>query len=113
MERVQTKFGILHVLLIAAALVTTAIHLYLGLKFSDVLFLLNAVGFVGLTGLYLLPIKLLQPYRGLIRWVLMGYSLVTIVMWAIMNGKLDAPGIAAKSAEVLIILLLFLDRKSS
>ena len=112
MERVQTKFGILHLLLIAAALVTTAIHLYLGLAFGDVLFLLNAIGFVGLTALYLLPIKMLQPYRGLVRWVLMGYSLITIIMWAIINGKFDATGIAAKSAEVLIIVLLFLDRKS-
>lgn len=113
MERVQTKFSILHLLLIAAVLVTTVIHLYLGLAFGDVLFLLNALGFVGLTALYLLPIKMLQPYRGLVRWVLMGYSLLTIIMWAIMNGKLDAPGIAAKSVEVLIIILLFLDRKSS
>ena len=112
MERVQTKFGILHALLIAAALVTAIIHLYLGLAFSDVLFLLNALGFVGLTALYLLPIKLLQPYRGLIRWMLMGYSLITIIMWAIMNGKFDVTGIAAKSAEALIIILLFLDRKS-
>ena len=112
MERVQTNSGILHALLIAAALVTAGIHLYLGLKYSDVLFLLNSLGFVGLTALYLLPIKQLQPYRGLVRWVLIGYSLLTIIMWAIMNGKFDALSIAAKSAEVLIIILLFLDRKS-
>ncbi len=112
MERVQMKFGFLQALIAAAALVTTVIHFYLGIKFTDPLFLLNAFGYVGLAGLYLLPIGFFQPYRGVVRWVLMAYALLTIVLWAVMNGKFDAPGIAAKSAEVLMIVLLYLDRKT-
>lgn len=110
MEMTQTRFGLVHLLMVAAALVTAAVHLFLGLRFGDVLFLLNAAGFVGLTALYLLPLKIIQPYRGIVRWVLMGYAALTIVMWAIMNGNLDATSITAKSAEVLLIVLLLVDR---
>ena len=112
MERVQRKFGLLQVLLIAAALTTALIHLYLGLKFKDVIFVLNAVGFAGLTGVYLLPLKLLQPFRGLARWALAGEAVLTIIMWAIINGKLDALGFVAIAAEVLIVVFCILDRKS-
>ncbi|MBI4928138.1 MAG: hypothetical protein HY835_10255 [Anaerolineae bacterium] len=112
MEMVQRKLGIVQVLMIVAALITAAIHLYLGLKFGDTLFLLNAIGFVGLLGLYLIPLKLLVPFRGYVRWLLVAYSLVTIIMWAILNGKLDVTGIAAKGSEVALIILLIVDRKS-
>lgn len=113
MDRVKMRFGVLQLVLIIAVLITTAIHLYLGLNFGDVIFVLNAVGYVGLTGLYLLPLKMLQPFRGLVGWVLMGYAALTIVLWAIMNGNLDAPSIAAKLSEIVIIVLLFLDRRNT
>jgi hypothetical protein len=112
MERVQMKYGWAHGVMIIVVLVTAAIHLYLGLKFSNPLFLLNAFGFVGLTGVYLLPISLTQRFHSLVRWGLVGYSLLTIVLWAVMNGRLDPVGITAKLAEIILIILLILDRKA-
>jgi hypothetical protein len=109
----MVKYSPLHAVLLAAVLVTAGIHLYLGIKFSDVLFLLNAIGFIGLVGLFLIPLALAQRFHELARWGLIGMSVVTIIMWAIMNGKLDAVSIAAKSAELLVIILLLVDRQRS
>jgi hypothetical protein len=104
-------FGAKQGLLVLAALVTTAIHLYLGLKFNDVLFLFNAAGFVGLTAAYLLPWEFLNRTRELARWTLIGYSALTIVLWAIINGNPDFIGLTTKAAEGLLIILLLLDRR--
>ncbi|GAP07065.1 MAG TPA: hypothetical protein DEQ80_09545 [Anaerolinea thermolimosa] len=113
MERYSYSFRAIHVAIILAAMVTTVIHFFLGLRFGDVLFLLNALGYVGLTGLFLIPLKFLVPFREWIRWILIAYSALTIVLWAIINGTLDAPGITAKSAEFLLIILLWVERKKS
>jgi len=113
MERYSYPFRAIHVAIILAATVTAGIHLFLGLRFGDILFLFNALGYVGLTGLFLIPLKFLQPFREWIRWILIAYSALTIILWAIMNGTLDVPGITAKSAEILLIILLWVDRKKS
>ncbi len=113
MERVMFKYNGLHAVLVAAVLVTAGIHLYLGIKFADVMFLLNSIGYVGLTGLFLIPLAITQRFHEVLRWVLIAFALITIIMWAIINGHLDVTGITAKSAEVLIIVLLLVDRQRS
>lgn len=113
MERYSYSFRAIHAAIILAAMVTMGIHLFLGLRFGDILFLLNALGFAGLTGLFLIPLKFLLPVREWIRWILIAYSALTILLWAVINGTLDAPGITAKSAEILLIILLWVDRKKS
>lgn len=114
MQAASQKLKGIHYLLIGAALVTGIIHLALGADFlanaGDIMFLLNGIGFIGLTALYLLPIAIVRPYHETVRWVLLGYSLLTIVLWVVMNGKLEAGGIAAKLAELLIIAVLLIDR---
>lgn len=113
MERYSYPFRAIHMAIILAAMVTAGIHLFLGVRFGDTLFLLNALGYVGLTGLFLIPLKLLRPFREWIRWIFIAYCALTILLWAVINGTLDAPGIAAKSAEILLIILLWVERRKS
>lgn len=113
MERYSYPFRAIHAAIILAAAITAGIHLFLGLRFGDALFLLNALGYVGLTSLFLIPLKFLQPFREWIRWILIAYSALTILLWAVMNGSLDVPGITAKSAEILLIFLLWVDRRKA
>jgi len=112
MERVQTRIGWIQVLILLAGLVTAIIHLYLNfLGGFDVMFTLNGLGYLGLLGLLFLPIAFLRPFRPVVRWVTMGYALLTIVLWFVLNGRTDVYGYTAKLAEVVLIVLLFLDKE--
>ena len=114
MESNRSGMGVIRILMIIAALVTSAVHLVLGLGFlNDILgylFLCNAIGFLGLTAMYLRPVNFFKPYHEQLRWGLVGFSALTIVLWVVMNGKLDLPGVTAKTAEGALIILLLLDR---
>lgn len=105
--------------IIVATLVTALIHLGLALlllrhpadRTMGVLFILNGLGYLGLLAAYFLPQPFFQERHNFVRFALMGFAAVTIVAWAIMNGNLSDPvGITAKLAELVLIVLLFLDR---
>jgi hypothetical protein len=106
----MTKSKMLYrVLMGVAVLVTAVVHFYLGFAYNAVIFILNAIGFLGLFGLLVIPLPLFQSRR---RWVslgLIGYSALTILLWAVLNGKLDAASISAKLAELVIIITVWLD----
>jgi hypothetical protein len=114
MQASSEKMGITQVLLIIAVLITAVIHLGLGLDFltnpGNIMFIFNGIGYIGLCALFLLPISMLKPYHEILRWVLMGYTALTIVLWVVINGKLEPVGIVTKLAEVAIIAILFIDR---
>ncbi len=97
------------ILLSMAVLITAVIHLYLGMVYDAFIFILNGIGFLGLWGLFLLPMAFLRPYRRWVGFVLMGYSAITILLWAVLNGKLDVASISAKLAELVIIVTVWLD----
>lgn len=107
----KAKIGVLEIVMMVAMLVTAGIHLVLGIQFGDVLFLLNAVGFVGLLGAYLLPWAFLDRFRQLARWVLVGYTALTIVLYVVMNGSLSPIGVISKVAEVVLLFALMFDPK--
>jgi hypothetical protein len=105
-----------------ACLATAALHLYAAFALypppqmrPDPMFTLNGLGYVGLLGAYLLPIPFLEGRRGLIRWILGGYTLLTIVLWVVMGERTLATlggqiGISAKAAEALLLVFLWADR---
>ncbi|WP_432762668.1 DUF7475 family protein [Anaerolinea thermophila] len=97
------------ILLSMAVLITAVIHLYLGMVYDAFIFILNGIGFLGLWGLFLLPMAFLRPYRRWVGFVLMGYSAITILLWAVLNGELDVASISAKLAELVIIVTVWLD----
>ena len=111
MKRTGVKVGI-----ILSGLATAVLHLalypVLGL---DPIFL-NGIGYLGLLGVYFLPIPFFQEKHNLVRWALGGYTLLTIVLWVLLGdmnfvmGTTSATGYYAKAAEVILLVCLWLDR---
>jgi hypothetical protein len=114
MQESPVKIGVTQILLIITIMITAVIHLGLGLdfltNFGDIMFILNGIGYIGLCALFLLPIPMLKPYHETLRWVLMGYTALTIILWVVINGKLDPVGIVTKLDELAIIAILIIDR---
>jgi hypothetical protein len=114
MQATSSKLSFLQILLVVAVLITAAVHFTLGVRdlgqALGILFILNALGYIGLTAAYLLPIGFLQPFHPAIRWILMGYAALTLVLFFIVNGfKLDAVSGITKFVEVCLIILVWLD----
>jgi hypothetical protein len=93
--------------IIGLALVTAVVHLYLGIQFNDTLFLLNGIGYLGLVGMLYLPIAFLASYKRYIRWALIGYAALTVILYFVMQGFQNDPlGLFTKAVEVVLIGLL-------
>lgn len=107
-----TKFGLVQVGIIVLALVAALVHLVvLNMLMGkiDLLFTLNGLGYLALLAAYFLP--QLRSMRGLVRWALIGYTLVTIAAWIFM-GERDFIGYTTKLAEAGLIALLLIDARS-
>ena len=92
------------------ALSTALIHF--SLNFPDPAFILNGLGYLALlAGLYL-PFPQLARHRSAVRWTLIGYAALTILLW-IMFGERTPIGYTAKVFEVALILLLLVDPRRS
>lgn len=89
----------------------------------DPLFLLNGLGYLGLLGAYFLPIPFFQQNHTLVRRVLIGYVILTIVAWlaiwvginVIANGvpffsRDSVYGVPAKLIEVILLTQLRKDK---
>jgi hypothetical protein len=105
------KIGLLQAGIIVLALATAVIHFTL--VFPSALFILNGLGFLVLAAALYAPLPLLAPHRARVRWALIGYTALTVVLWLIMG--LRAPiGYITKLIEVALLALLLLEvrRKS-
>lgn len=107
----------LMILIILLALGTALTHLFLGLQLTSfgayglgILFILNFVGYVGLTGLLYLPVGALDPYRGMIRYALIGFAALTIVLWVPFGTK-DVVGYLNKANELLLVAALVVESR--
>jgi hypothetical protein len=110
-----TRIGI-----ILATLVTAYIHLslypYYGRPDPIVL---NGLGYLGLLGAYILPIALFQQKHKLVWWVMVGYTVLTIILWVVMGNKdfsanaASQAGYYAKAAELVLLGFLFADKPKS
>ena len=100
--------------IIALTVATAAIHLYLGLSSGLPLFVLNGLGYLALLAALYGPIPQLAPYRNAVRWLLVGFAALTIVLWlAITGGNSTAIGYADKAVELLLIVLLIAEVRAS
>ena len=95
------------VIVLAAA--TALIHLYLGLQGFPI-FILNGLGYLGLLGALYLPIPQLARYHNAARWVLIGYTALTIFLWILIGARTPI-GYIDKLIEVALIALLVLDAR--
>ncbi len=108
--KATTPIGSLQIGILLLAAATAIIHLALAIP-SNILFYLNGLGYLGLAaGLYFVP--QLANKRSLIRWVLVGFTAVTIILFFIFNAETGygALGLVDKAIEVALIVLLWLDR---
>ncbi len=103
---------------VGLAVLTAVIHLVLGLSAPEpmfmILFVLNGIGYLTLVAaLYFL--KAFATNRPLIRWTLIGFTAVTVILYFIFRGA-DAFssvfGLVDKAIEVVLIVLLFMDGRS-
>ena len=107
-SRSPIKLG-LGVGIFVLTLVTALIHLYLGLGFGNTLFVLNGLGYLGLLAALQLPIPQLARLRNVMRWVLVAYTALTIVLFFFMAPFYSVMGYVDKAIEVVLIALLVTD----
>lgn len=105
------RFGLLQGIIVLAAAATALIHIGLAFQFPggvDPVFVLNGIGYLVLTALLFLPLPALERYHNLVRWVLLAYTLVTVVAWYLI-GVRSTIAYIDKAIEVLLIICLALD----
>ena len=102
-----------HYGIILGALLAAYFHVIL---YPDIAFTLNGLGYLGLLGAYFLPFPFFQSRRKLVWWGLVGYTVLSIVLWVVMGNKefvagtTSAIGYYAKAAEVLLLACLWADK---
>ena len=90
---------------------TALIHLYLGLQ-GFPLFVLNGLGYLTLLAALILPIPRISDYRNLTRWILLGYTALTIFLWIVVGAR-TVIGYTDKIIEIVLIALLVLEASRS
>ena len=83
-----------------------------GFNLINWILVLNGVGYLVLLWLFWTSSG---SRRGTIRWILLAYTLITLVGYFVINGSAgfgDPMGLIIKGIELLLIILLFLDRGS-
>jgi len=101
---------LLRVGIIILTIGTALIHF--SLNFPDPGFILAGLGYLTLLAALYLPVPRLTRYRNTVRWVLVGYTALTIFLW-ILLGVRGPLGYADKAIEVVLILLLLLEARRS
>lgn len=87
--------------------ITAVIHLSFGVP----LFVLNGLGYLGLLVLLYAPLAPLRPVQPIVRWVLVGYTALTVVLYFLAGPPFDTLGLATKAVEVLLIIALVVEAR--
>ncbi len=101
---------ILRVGIVLLTLATALIHLQLA--FPDPAFILNGLGYLTLLAALYLPVPRVARYRNPLRWVLVGYAALSIVLWIFLGAR-TIIGYIDKAIEVALIALLLLEARSA
>ena len=120
MAEQRPHIGALQIAVMVLAAATAFIHLYLAfaslipqMGFGGGLpFILNGVGYLVLVSLLYLPVAALARWRSLIRWALIGYTALTVILWVAIGSR-DTLAYMDKIIEITLIVLLFLDSRQS
>ena len=97
--------------IVALTLATAAVHIVLAIPLAMIGFYLNGVGYVALvTALYL---PSLTPYRRPLRWLMIGYTVLTIILWALIGRPYTTIGYIDKVIELALLVLLWIDHRYS
>ena len=90
--------------MILLTLFAAAVHL--SLLFPDPVFILNGLGYLTLLVALYLPISRLMPHRRVVRWALIGYATLTILLWVVMGERYSTT-----AGEVALVGLVVLEGK--
>ena len=105
--------SVLRLGIVILTLTTAIIHLYLG-SLGLPLFVLNGLGYLTLLAALYGPIPQLAPYRNAVRWLLVGFTALTVVLWLVITGGAStALGYIDKVVEVLLIVLLVAEARAN
>lgn len=96
--------------IVVCTLATAFIHL--SLNFPDPGFIIGGLVYLALLAALYLPVPQLARYRNVVRWILIGYAALTILLW-ILFGDRTLTGYTAKAIEIALIALLLLDARKS
>jgi hypothetical protein len=123
MQTGRRPFGPVQIGIVLSALATALIHwvlvgslLQAGL--DPTMFILNGLGYVALAAALFapgalvrrfLPDRLARFYRPAVRYTLMAYTLLTILLWGAV-GMRSPIGYITKAFEVALLIFLWLDR---
>jgi hypothetical protein len=105
-----------HYGILLSGLATAFLHLSLFSQMGLDPIVLNGLGYLALLGAYFLPIPIFQERRNLVWWTLLGYTVLTFVLWILLGDKNFVPGTSsaigyyAKAAELFLIGFLLSDR---
>jgi hypothetical protein len=111
MDREGSKSGALQMGIILLAVATALIHITLGLQAdltTKIMFSLNGLGYLALTAALYLP--RFQGMRRGVRWLLMAFTLVTILAWVAI-GRRALIAYIDKAIEVALIALLWAEAR--
>jgi hypothetical protein len=100
----------LRVGIVLLTLATALIHLQLA--FPDPAFILNGLGYLALLAALYLPVPRMARYRNIVRWVLVGFTALTILLWILLGARTPI-GYIDKAIEIALILLLLLEARRS
>jgi hypothetical protein len=106
------------IVIIVLALATAAIHFSRAAADVEIstLFILNGAGYLALVAGMYLPVAALQRFRPQVRWVLIGYTALTVVLylvWGGMSGEWVAPlGPIDKVIEIAMLALLWREKQA-
>jgi hypothetical protein len=112
------KLSLKHYGIILAILATALLHLSLFFELENKLdpVFLNGFGYLALLGAYFLPIAFFQQRHTLAWRLLLGYTVLTFVLWVFLGdkhfvwGTYSATGYFAKTAELFLMGFLWADR---
>ncbi len=117
-QQPQFHIGALQIGILLLILATANAHLYLGGQPDEDLrtwFLLNGLGYLVLLLAFFLP--QFMPIHRLIRWALLGYATLTIILWfffgSLSEGRLDPFDAVVKTVEIALVVLLLIDNRQS
>jgi hypothetical protein len=105
-EGTQSRFGIVQWAIVVLTLTTALIHIWLAVPDTMVAFYLNGAGYIAL--LIALYLPQLSRWQRLARIGLVGYTLLTIVLWMLIGAQ-NPLAYADKLVEVLLVIALGLE----
>lgn len=98
-----TQHNIVLIGIVVLTLATAGIHVTL--NFPDPVFILNGLAYLSLLAAFFAPVPWLEQHRGLVHWVFISFTALTILLW-ILIGERTIIGYSDKLVEVLLIMLL-------